>query len=384
MWRGSGRSYRGRGRHTSYRGAHWVPSYGYARGGRYNHFRASQYRRKPSRGVRRGRGRGTQTGAPVARKPGTKPTGIINIDGSTYTICSGRKSLQRVPDAVASGENDMRVRMIRRLIEERKALEVQREAPHAHGGKHAGLHRDKVLLPEQYCLFYIRFGKCDKIDSGCPYVHDTTKIAVCKKYLRGACQDGDKCLLTHAIDPEKMPVCWHFLRGICLKDPCPYRHVKVSDEAPVCKNFQKGFCADGDKCLHQHILVSKYMEAKDTTEAVYIDDTDVGAMMDRETHTGEQNLHSKASEEIPPAELRPNRHEDLSKAGDFQRTKTSKDGSTALDNAADISIIEQVPPSFHRALARVDRRHFAADAPAHPPCAHFVLGANGGAAHGEK
>lgn len=259
MWRPPSTGLRGRGRQARYYGARRPYYHNHARGGRYNSYSAYRHDKHYSRGSRGARGRGAASAA-FARKASSKPTGIINIDGSTYTVCSGRKSLQRVPDAIASGESDMRVRMIRRLIAERKALESKHDVSQQSGTHKPFRHKDKVLLPEQYCLFYIRFGKCDKIDSGCPYVHDDTKISVCKKYLRGACEDGDKCLLTHAIDPGKMPVCWHYLRGICLKDPCPYRHVKVSNKAPVCQDFQKGYCADGDKCLHQHILVGKHVD----------------------------------------------------------------------------------------------------------------------------
>ena len=81
---------------------------------------------------------------------------------------------------------------------------------------------------KQYCMFYNKFGKCTKKEKGsCPYIHDPEKIAVCRRFLQGACTK-DRCLLSHKLDPEKMPACKFFLEGVCTRDNCPYLHVKVS------------------------------------------------------------------------------------------------------------------------------------------------------------
>jgi len=37
-----------------------------------------------------------------------------------------------------------------------------------------------------------------------------------------------------------MPNCKYYLEGVCSRDPCPYRHVKVSDSAEICPDFLKG------------------------------------------------------------------------------------------------------------------------------------------------
>ena len=47
------------------------------------------------------------------------------------------------------------------------------------------------------------------------------------RFLQGACTK-EKCLLSHKLDPEKMPACKFFLEGLCTKDNCPYLHVKVT------------------------------------------------------------------------------------------------------------------------------------------------------------
>lgn len=90
------------------------------------------------------------------------------------------------------------------------------------------------------CLFFCRFGKCSKSDEECRYVHDRAKVAVCRAFLRkDGCDKGDKCLLTHAVQTEKMPVCIYFEKGMCFTPNCPYLHVKVSQNAAVCPRFLK-------------------------------------------------------------------------------------------------------------------------------------------------
>ena len=80
---------------------------------------------------------------------------------------------------------------------------------------------------KQYCMFYNKFGKCTKKEKGsCPYIHDAGKIAVCRRFLQGACTK-EKCLLSHKMDPDKMPACKFFLEGVCTRENCPYLHVKV-------------------------------------------------------------------------------------------------------------------------------------------------------------
>ena len=44
-----------------------------------------------------------------------------------------------------------------------------------------------------------------------------------------------------------MPTCKYFLEGCCVRDNCPYIHVKVNAKAGICKNFLRGYCPDGQK-----------------------------------------------------------------------------------------------------------------------------------------
>lgn len=108
------------------------------------------------------------------------------------------------------------------------------------GKEAASKNKRSVQKTNEPCLFFCRFGKCSKSDEACRYVHDKSKVAVCRAFLRkGGCDKGDKCLLTHAVQAEKMPVCIYFERGMCFTPNCPYLHVKVSQNAAVCPSFLK-------------------------------------------------------------------------------------------------------------------------------------------------
>lgn len=64
------------------------------------------------------------------------------------------------------------------------------------------------------CPWVRRTGKC-KERTRCKYVHDSSKVAVCPKWLQGRCAD-DACPLQHQLRPELMPVCSFFLQVCSL------------------------------------------------------------------------------------------------------------------------------------------------------------------------
>ncbi|KAM8890179.1 zinc finger CCCH domain-containing protein 3 [Synchiropus picturatus] len=116
-------------------------------------------------------------------------------------------------------------------------------------------HARQKKQPRQYCMYYNRFGKCNRGDS-CPYIHDPDKVAVCTRFLRGTCKQADgTCPFSHKVAKEKMPVCSYFLKGICNNNECPYSHVYVSHKAKVCEDFVLGYCPAGEKCKKKHTLV---------------------------------------------------------------------------------------------------------------------------------
>ncbi|XP_043720738.1 LOW QUALITY PROTEIN: zinc finger CCCH domain-containing protein 7-like [Telopea speciosissima] len=121
--------------------------------------------------------------------------------------------------------------------------------------------RLRLARKQQYCQFFTRFGKCNKDNGKCPYIHDPTKVAVCMKFLKGLCKHYTNCNLTHKVIPERMQDCSYFLQGLCTNENCPYRHVNVNPGAPVCEGFLRGYCADGDKCHKKHSYVCPVFEA---------------------------------------------------------------------------------------------------------------------------
>ncbi|KAG5568493.1 hypothetical protein H5410_064501 [Solanum commersonii] len=124
------------------------------------------------------------------------------------------------------------------------------------------LHTARIRLArkKQYCQFFTRFGKCNKDNGKCPYIHDPSKIAVCSKFLNGSCSDTN-CKLTHEVIPERMQDCSYFLQGICANENCPYRHVNVNPNASICEGFLRGYCADGNECQKKHTYVCPLFEA---------------------------------------------------------------------------------------------------------------------------
>ncbi|CAH8354556.1 unnamed protein product [Eruca vesicaria subsp. sativa] len=125
------------------------------------------------------------------------------------------------------------------------------------------LHNVRLRLAKKkkkYCQFFTRFGKCNKDDGKCPYVHDPSKIAVCTKFLNGLCANAN-CKLTHKVIPERMPDCSYFLQGLCNNEACPYRHVHVNPSAAICDGFLKGYCSDGDECRKKHSYTCPDFEA---------------------------------------------------------------------------------------------------------------------------
>ncbi|XP_050942610.1 uncharacterized protein LOC103489707 isoform X2 [Cucumis melo] len=123
--------------------------------------------------------------------------------------------------------------------------------------------RQRLAKKRMYCQFFTRFGKCNKEGGKCPYIHDTSKIAVCTKFLNGLCSNAS-CKLTHKVIPERMPDCSYFLQGLCSSKNCAYRHVNVNSKVPTCEAFLRGYCALGNECRKKHSYVCPLLEATGT------------------------------------------------------------------------------------------------------------------------
>ncbi|GLE04557.1 hypothetical protein PINS_up013512 [Pythium insidiosum] len=113
--------------------------------------------------------------------------------------------------------------------------------------------RGKATVRTEYCRFYNKFGYCNRSNE-CKFIHDSRRIVLCRKFIRGECEDSD-CKLSH--DKSKMPVCAMFLRGSCHREDCRYRHVKVSGSAQICAAFTAGYCPQGESCPLRHELARR-------------------------------------------------------------------------------------------------------------------------------
>ncbi|KAK9748895.1 hypothetical protein RND81_02G088700 [Saponaria officinalis] len=124
------------------------------------------------------------------------------------------------------------------------------------------LHTARLRLAKKrrFCQFFTRFGRCNKGEGKCPYIHDSSKITVCTKFLKGLCVDPN-CKLTHKVIPDRMPDCSFYLQGSCSNESCPYRHVNVDPKASICESFSRGYCSEGNECRKKHSYLCPEFEA---------------------------------------------------------------------------------------------------------------------------
>ncbi|KAK7275602.1 hypothetical protein RIF29_16721 [Crotalaria pallida] len=209
---------------------------------------------------------------------------IFRIGSVRYRMDSSRRTLQRISDdepqssaSTPSGLTAKRAYIPRRLVignDEYVRIgngnqlirdPKKRTRKLANEKVRWSLHtaRQRLARKQKYCQFFTRFGKCNKDGGKCPYIHDSSKIAVCTKFLNGLCS-ASNCKLTHKVIPERMPDCSYFLQGLCTNKDCPYRHVNVNPKASICEGFLKGYCADGNECRKKHSYVCPAFEATGT------------------------------------------------------------------------------------------------------------------------
>lgn len=206
--------------------------------------------------------------SPVLRKASPRHERVLAVRGSVYMMDAAGKMLRRISQPQRNSEQRSGLTRIdiggKTYIEQKPGVLSQTPSAgtrtYLNRTVNRSIHRvrnldsSQKLKQKSYCMFFNRFGRCNKGDK-CAYIHDPEKVAVCTRFLRGTCKVSD-CPFSHKIAPEKMPVCSFFLKGCCTNDPCPYRHVKVNSRAAVCKDFAIcGYCAEGIKCKKQHILI---------------------------------------------------------------------------------------------------------------------------------
>ncbi|XP_022768073.1 uncharacterized protein LOC111312250 [Durio zibethinus] len=206
---------------------------------------------------------------------------IFRIGSVRYKMDSSRRSLQRISDdesscsaghlserstkksyiprrLVIGNDEYVRIGNGNKLVRDPKKWTRVLASEKVRWSLHTA--RLRLVKKRKYCQFFTRFGKCNKDDGKCPYIHDPSKIAVCTKFLKGLCSNPN-CKLTHKVIPERMPDCSYFLRGLCTNESCPYRHVHVNPNASTCEGFLRGYCADGNECQKKHSYVCPNFEA---------------------------------------------------------------------------------------------------------------------------
>ncbi|GAB0099182.1 Zinc finger CCCH domain-containing protein 3 [Sergentomyia squamirostris] len=121
---------------------------------------------------------------------------------------------------------------------------------------------NKMVKSNLPCLIYRRLGRCLARERGrCHRVHDPDQVAVCRKFLKGACNDP-KCLLSHKAHLSKMPTCKFYLEGCCTASDCPYLHKKLNEKTEICRDFLDGFCKLAEKCSKRHDRICPEIEGK--------------------------------------------------------------------------------------------------------------------------
>lgn len=200
--------------------------------------------------------KGSASAAPATAAAASKAAALLARKAALLSKARARSGASRKAAAVVAGARVKRARVLMRnmtLYRGRGEAGVVTSGGSgtAGGGAQAAAEKDKekkqketntskkARVKAEPCLFFCKFGKCSKSDEDCRFAHDKAKVAVCRAFLRGNCEKKEKCLLTHAVQAEKMPVCIYFEKGLCFTPNCPYLHVKVSRNAAVCPMFLK-------------------------------------------------------------------------------------------------------------------------------------------------
>ncbi|CAH1179236.1 unnamed protein product [Phaedon cochleariae] len=194
----------------------------------------------------------------VLLKPNKKSkSNLVNIRGTMYN--KSPNSLRRTSTSRKSIPNILKVQ---NMISKSKYKYVRRTLLATTDNKlrytkrvskvKSRVSTEKLKKCNIPCPYYRKLGRCKGKEIGkCNRKHDPDQVALCTKFLQGACIDN-KCLLSHNVSPEKMPTCKFYLEGTCSRDDCPYLHVRISPKADICRDFLEGFCKKASECDKRH------------------------------------------------------------------------------------------------------------------------------------
>lgn len=161
---------------------------------------------------------------PIPPKPvrKTPATTLINVQGVRYEVSDRGRKLNRIeskptdtPKTVAneSSEKPVAAEIIPRklyldgeeYIEDEPGVLIRsrnsmtRQSITSYKNRSINTIIKSQTRSKQYCMFFNKFGKFNKRDGGmCPYIHDPSKVAVCRKFLQANCHN-EKCLLSHQV-----------------------------------------------------------------------------------------------------------------------------------------------------------------------------------------
>lgn len=181
--------------------------------------------------------------------PNNQTSHKLTIQGVEFHVSKDGSKLVRAPGDANAAKATPKTALISGVLFHRsKSGNMYRATVIKAQGKNASR---KINEP---CKVFCTTGSCAKGPS-CRYVHDASKVAVCKDWLmRGQCLAGDSCDLSHDLTPERTPPCVYFARGNCSKANCNYPHIHVAPNAPVCRAFAiYGYCEKGLTCAERHV-----------------------------------------------------------------------------------------------------------------------------------
>ncbi|EJU06420.1 hypothetical protein DACRYDRAFT_113130 [Dacryopinax primogenitus] len=186
---------------------------------------------------------------PVQRAP-SRPgsVGSPSAIGSDYVSLDMDGGEIKKPSAVSQSDltaKRTRLNNLTLILNKAQAERYRRRQPSA----------TKPGREKKQCPFFTRTGICTR-GRTCRYQHDPEKVAMCPKWLKGDCPNGDSCPLSHQPTPQRMPFCVHFANaGRCKNgDSCMYPHVHLGATAGICRDFAVlGYCEKGADCDKKHV-----------------------------------------------------------------------------------------------------------------------------------
>ncbi|TIC04480.1 hypothetical protein E3Q17_00349 [Wallemia mellicola] len=273
----------------------------------------------------------------------------MTIDGTNYVRT---KSGNLVRDIFAKKRNEEAMKakqhrldkMVGMLgsVQRARNTQIQRKP---HNKKEVLSEDQKISFGRKRCPTFTKSGRCSKA-LHCPYVHDSSKTAICPHFLRKKCRNSDSsCPLSHTPSPNNMPNCSHFEspNGCRAGDECLFTHVHLSKDASVCRDFAVlGFCDKGLDCDSKHVRecpdYAENGECKNPScNLPHILKSEANKVGVIDEFTKRKEVEEESQEEQdesskPTFKRRKNQHDDLTEQSDFVTFDDSGNSSDSADS----------------------------------------------------